>query len=602
MSNGSVFTLIANDGKADRLIHATGLLKKRIQDITCAKQSRGYEDYLPTLVDIERTHILFVNAHYKPFAAHAFEYNKIPASGVPYFNSNLQFSIPQFGDFFCDMVLNLTIPSLSGTANVVPPAVNEVISNLVDLGNNVGTQTRTRVRYLDASGAEVQPGAAIVDFIRYCEYPGCRILDEVMFEINGSPIDQYTYRSYIFYMKFFVEDDDWGWKRAVGQEVSIDGKSFLTSVSSVGGATDTCKRMISVANGPQTPKAVQPALNMWIPLIFWFNLDPQNAIASVAIPYGQRFIKIKFAAASDVIGHGLGGLFRETTVINLIIDTSGPNAILSSTTSVTKVPIFGANAFPTDPYSTTTLLCDLYANNIFLLPMVHDIYIKRIGFSLVRVFRHADTIFNSTGDQSFLMANLKWPIEHICIGLQPSVNRDNETSITAAANKTANVEVPFLDSWHLMNIVTNLTTDISSRAVVPADISDITAAGTHVADSVVERITYKLQTDVINTLSITAHGIPLYQSLNRGFYSDYIPHHYGGHSLKTSKDRGVVFVTFCLYPGTYQPSGHINVSRAREFYLGFNTSFTGEYHIIYEGKGINFMLISEGNAVLRYST
>jgi hypothetical protein len=34
-------------------------------------------------------------------------------------------------------------------------------------------------------------------------------------------------------------------------------------------------------------------------------------------------------------------------------------------------------------------------------------------------------------------------------------------------------------------------------------------------------------------------------------------------------------MNFCLYPGTYQPSGHINVSRAREFYLQFVSSYCG---------------------------
>jgi hypothetical protein len=28
-------------------------------------------------------------------------------------------------------------------------------------------------------------------------------------------------------------------------------------------------------------------------------------------------------------------------------------------------------------------------------------------------------------------------------------------------------------------------------------------------------------------------------------------------------------ITFNLYPGSYQPSGHVNISRAREFYIEF---------------------------------
>lgn len=35
----------------------------------------------------------------------------------------------------------------------------------------------------------------------------------------------------------------------------------------------------------------------------------------------------------------------------------------------------------------------------------------------------------------------------------------------------------------------------------------------------------------------------------------------------TPTDNGLMMVNFALHPGDYQPSGHFNVSRAREFYL-----------------------------------
>src|SRR5580698_7450881 len=60
MSAGDVFKLIANDGKADRMIMATELLNQRIKDIMCMRAKQGFADPTPTLVDIERTHILFI--------------------------------------------------------------------------------------------------------------------------------------------------------------------------------------------------------------------------------------------------------------------------------------------------------------------------------------------------------------------------------------------------------------------------------------------------------------------------------------------------------------------------------------------------------------
>ncbi len=61
-----------------------------------------------------------------------------------------------------------------------------------------------------------------------------------------------------------------------------------------------------------------------------------------------------------------------------------------------------------------------------------------------------------------------------------------------------------------------------------------------------------------------------------------------------------------------QPSGHFNVSRAREFFLDIKSGIIGEPvygsqqiqqgRLITEASAINFLLVSDGSAVLRYST
>ena len=45
---------------------ATKLLNQRIKDVMCARKRAGKADITPTLNDCERTHILYVNAHFKP--------------------------------------------------------------------------------------------------------------------------------------------------------------------------------------------------------------------------------------------------------------------------------------------------------------------------------------------------------------------------------------------------------------------------------------------------------------------------------------------------------------------------------------------------------
>ena len=89
-----MFKIIANDGKADKLIMATELLNQRLKKVMCYRKSQGL-DPTPTLVDIERTHILYVNAHFKPFASIGYEYNKVRTNtGNPQWGGSVQFNIP----------------------------------------------------------------------------------------------------------------------------------------------------------------------------------------------------------------------------------------------------------------------------------------------------------------------------------------------------------------------------------------------------------------------------------------------------------------------------------------------------------------------------
>lgn len=97
MATGGIFTLITNDGKQDRMLMATHLLNRRLRDIRCARAADpNVSDPTPTLMDIEKTHVLFMNAHFKPFAAIGYEYNKVrPQSGNNKLGGQVQFSIPR---------------------------------------------------------------------------------------------------------------------------------------------------------------------------------------------------------------------------------------------------------------------------------------------------------------------------------------------------------------------------------------------------------------------------------------------------------------------------------------------------------------------------
>jgi hypothetical protein len=75
--------------------------------------------------------------------------------------------------------------------------------------------------------------------------------------------------------------------------------------------------------------------------------------------------------------------------------------------------------------------------------------------------------------------------------------------------------------------------------------------------------------------------------------------------MNTPEDRGWYMVNFNYLPGEHQPSGHINLSRAREFYMNYTSSYissVNKVNVTVLSDCINFLLVKDGTAALRYAT
>lgn len=204
------------------MLLATELLNKRLREIKRLRcKHPNIRDSTPTLIDIERTHILYMNAHFKPFVAIGYEYNKIGVqNGKPAFGQSCQFSIAQFGDFFADMCIHVVLKDL------LPGPLSERV--------------------------------------RYCDFLGHRLIQLVRFEVNGNFLDQYTSDVYNFHYNFMVPDyKRVNWKRCMGQETP--NQAFLTPNPN----QSEFRIQYAFLNGPQTAKASIPLVEMWIPLLFW---------------------------------------------------------------------------------------------------------------------------------------------------------------------------------------------------------------------------------------------------------------------------------------------------------------------------------------------
>jgi hypothetical protein len=522
MSTSGTFQLLSNTGIQDKLLMASDFLENRVKALSRENKRKAQQEYLdrveeaakevpiydddgnlveivfdekkyiaefnqeyswsPNLTQIEKTHSVFVNASYKPFAAMAFEYHKTNSNG-PKFGSTSSFNLQQRGTFYSDMVVHVQLSGLTS----------------------------------------VDPG----DKVRYVSFLGHKIFSKIEYSINNTVLDSYTPDEMNAYYNFHVPaNKKSGWLRCVGQEIPTLG--HVTADPTV----DENREYRWFGDGPQTFKFTHETVDLWIPLLFWFK-DIKNAMPSMVIPQGQNKIKVTFNDESELISFAV---------------------------------MAGTGAF-TSPVITK---CDLYTNHIYMLPIMFDLFIKNYGFSLIRVHKKQTKILNDS-KQSIKLNDLKWPIENIYVAFRPTIN--NSLS----------------QHWHQNSALTT--------TFIPVPVSDTLTVS-------INSVVLQKESPTVDTISIKAHGIELYTDIPTKFFSSYIPSHYGKH-MSTPEDSGWFMIPFCFKPGEHNPSGHINLSRVREFYLEYTSSFistTSTAEMIVLADCLNFLLVKDGSATLRFST
>ena len=591
MSTGGIFRLIANDGAQDKLLLASEYLSKRLTHIkklhdqknllgdkTNKKNDINFDNsWTPSVDMINKTHFIFTNGSFKPFVAVGLEYNKINA--IAQFGNYTTFTLLRFGDFINDCVIHIKLTGLK--------AINSV------------------------------------DRVRYVSFLGHKLLSTVSFTVNGNPLDEYTTDDYNAFYQFHVPaNKQVGWLRDVGQEVPT--MAYLTADP----LNDTHREYRMFGDGNQTFKRSHDEVELWIPLLFWFR-KVNNSLPNGAIPFGQTDIKVAFANVSDIVGfsdNGGGGRYTNPTIS----------------------------------------LCELYMNNIFMNPDVSNIFMKKFGFSLIRVHgRHIKEVLTNADD--ILLNNLRWPTECLYVAFKPQSNlqlSQNWQSCSTLTPIDVKIPVAARNPNLISNVIVNNTAAPTTNSVSFTLVSGLTITATnnyyvnydfvitggtgysnadnaknkyivkkfnaatnnitifntwnivtpdttttfelYTAQILINVARYYKETPTVSEMGITANTIVIFNEISESFYNSYIPFRYG-ENMNTPTDRGWYMINFNLLPGDHQPSGHINISRARQFRITYKNikstiSRTNPVNLIVLSDAINFLLVSDGSAVLRYST
>jgi len=606
MSSGGSFVLITNDGKIDKLLLATSYLSQNLANITEMRRKKGLQDPTPTISDIEKSHLLFFYNSFSPYVSLAFDYSKVTPTGSATPGGNLTFSIPLAGDLITDAVFR------------------------VQMGEVVASRTDEFTEYL-----------------RYVEFLGERLFRRVELTINGNNIDNYEFDVMPTYRNFrLLDHKKYGWYKMNGQELKFD--AYGDTLSGRG----NLQEVVKVVHGLQTPKQVQPAHELYIPAMFWFCGDPRDSIPSVSIPFGQRLINVDIAETR---------FFLQYAGISSIYDDPAAN-----------------------PAPDPSIKVDMYINNIYINPDVHDTLIKQISFNLVRIYMRQNNDLHNASDR-IQFTQVKFPIESIFFNIIPDINRDprepgmltdwwrsekvddveyNECCMPNFMNLsnapqpdvTVNTQIGQITRTMLLtpgNFVLLNGFDISAAmaqlvadndqtfiALLPPNpgsfitsvrqfyeileyvgfagtldwnatfntvtgVADLTTTlGEMISETFCSK-TYKECTPVVDHISLESHGVKIYQDHTIPFYNAYLPWRYGCLKIVTPKSCGNGVFFFSLFPGDSQPSGYFNFSRARETYFEYaNSIITAQFPAKFVAIciAINFLLISDGTALLRFGT
>ena len=451
---------------------------------------------------------------------------------------------------------------IGGAANVIGktgPSITFTLPSYGDFTNDLVLHVRIYpVGNKNAYLTNIEP-TETTPLYRYCAYPGIRLLESVELRSSGGVlIDSYLPEDVLAYKNFFVSrDHKAGWERCYGQDevqsATYNSRSFTG--------------VLNYSNGYQTPKMYHDYLDMFIPLHFWFCEDVSNALINYNTATSQRVVKIQFTNIENILQ-------------TLIYDNTGTGDIRISPSGTTIVPL---------PINNLVFQASLYVNQLYTYSNISDIMRRDFNFNLIRVHKRQITGLQNPSDL-ILLNQLQYPGEYLCIGFRNKANNED------------------FDRWHLMGSDYLTEDTYQARSLyVPAIIWN----SEHSIRQLVTREAIQATSlnNIISDIELTTSaGISIYPKLSRSFFNDYLPIRYNKNSAVVSPyDNNMLLITFCFYPGKFNPSGYFNLSTTRELHIKYwlNADYSDTYNYNYEVvicmSALNFLYRQGDNLVLKYT-
>lgn len=447
----------------------------------------------PTINDINKTHFLFINNQYKPFVEFGFNYIKTSVNSQPNYGNEIEFNVQDNGDFISDMMIYIKLSELTG------------------FDDN--------------------------DRVRYADYIGHKILKKCQFVISNNVLDEYDKELYnIYYNLHISEAKKQSWLKCIGQEIPYIG-TLISDPSK-----DEYKELKYISDGYQTLKKKHNKLELFIPLLFWFNRDIRLAFPNHIKPLGQVKVRIELEQAENLMNS-----------IDVINDEYNQHYNIPDIES-----------------------CTLYTKHIYTNPDIQDIFISKLGFNLIRIYKKVEKYLLNNNDRISIQ-ELKFPIESLYVFFRPE---SNELGLD-------NFQTWYLNSALELNYI---------KTPIIYDVGGVDTLG-------INNIKYYKQNPIINSFRFEANNSSTYGSQSKIFYDGYLPFISGDQIM--SNNNNIYYLPFTFMPQQNQPCGYLNLSKTREIYLEYSSSVIEDnkpVKLYMYATALNFLLVTKNAASLKYLT
>jgi len=446
----------------------------------------------PSFDQIRQSHFIFMNTQFKPFVECSFNYLKESINTKPVFGSTVDIPISASGDFLNDMVLHVQL------------------SELTPLEQN--------------------------DKVRYADFLGHRLIKKIELIINNIKIDEYSGEFYnAYYNTFLSISKQKAWLDCIGQETPVEATLIQDPVN------DDFKEKKWICSGYQTLKARQSSVDLYIPLLFWFNINRKEMLLN-NFPHGTIVIRISL---------------EESTKLMTCLDV--------------------VNDLYHEGYNTPTIdEFEIYTNHIYINSDVHDIFISRLGFTLIRTHIQINKILDLNNDSVSLSSELKYPIEDILIYARPNINE---------------VGIDSLNLWYKnsIQVIRNIPVPVIYNSSGAEQLG-------------INNISYYDSSNIFDDFCISVDNTSNHGVNKSQFYRSYIPLTSGKY-INTNSNN-IYYMPYNLYPKKFQPSGFINMTRSRHIYFDYSSSLIQAFNpvnLYVHATAINFLVYDNKSAILNFT-